>query len=152
MVEVELGLVGEEHQGVLEWHSMPQYGNLVMAGCNVNWVGINESGDCGAPEVEVVPGFRHDAVLIGQDTRSKHKYVRWEMEVAREKGCRIIGINLDGSRRVVDATCPPIIRNIGAIFVPFSPKIVAYALENYQMHENDDYHYKDKVYKQLGFK
>ena len=41
---------------------------------------------------------------------------------------------------------------IGAIFVPFSPKIVAYALENYQMHENDDYHYKDKVYKQLGFK
>lgn len=92
------------------------------------------------------------AVLIGQDTRSKHKYVRWEMEVAREKGCRIIGINLDGSRRVVDATCPPIIRNIGAIFVPFSPKIVAYALENYQMHENDDYHYKDKVYKQLGFK
>ena len=82
---------------------------------------------------------------------SKHKYVRWEMEVAREKGCRIIGINLDGSRRVVDATCPPIIRNIGAIFVPFSPKIVAYALENYQMHENDDYHYKDKVYKQLGF-
>lgn len=52
----------------------------------------------------------------------------------------------------MDATCPPIIRNIGAIFVPFSPKIVAYALENYQMHENDDYHYKDKVYKQLGFK
>lgn len=42
------------------------------------------------------------AVLIGEDTRFKHKYVRWEMEVAREKGCRIIGINLDGSRRVVD--------------------------------------------------
>lgn len=51
--------------------------------------------------------------LIGQDTRSKHKYVCWEMEVAREKGCRIIGVNLDGSRQVVDATCPPIIRNIG---------------------------------------
>ena len=44
------------------------------------------------------------AVLIGQDTRSKHKYVRWEMEVAIEKNCRIIGINLDGSRRVVDNT------------------------------------------------
>ena len=89
--------------------------------------------------------------LIGQDTRSKHKYVRWEMEVAREKGCRIIGVNLDGSRQVVDATCPPIIRNIGAIFVPFSPKIVAYALENFKMNDKDDWHYKDEVYRQLGY-
>jgi len=91
------------------------------------------------------------AVLIGKDTRSKHKYVRWEMEVAVEKKCRIIGVNIDGSRRVVDATCPPIIKNIGAIFVPFSPKIVAYAMENYEMHPNDDYHYKDEVYSQLGY-
>lgn len=91
------------------------------------------------------------AVLIGQDTRSKHKYVRWEMEVAIEKKCRIIGINLDGSRKVVDSTCPPIIRNIGAIFVPFSPKIVAYALEDYKMNPNDDYHYMDHVYTRLGY-
>ncbi|MBN5177420.1 TIR domain-containing protein [Stenotrophomonas maltophilia] len=91
------------------------------------------------------------AVLIGQDTRSKHKYVRWEMEVALEKKCRIIGINLDGSRRVVDATCPPIIRNIGAIFVPFSPKIVAHALQNWVMQPNDDWHYKDEIYRQLGY-
>ncbi|MFN7204360.1 MAG: TIR domain-containing protein [Burkholderiales bacterium] len=91
------------------------------------------------------------AVLIGQDTRSKHKYVRWEIEVAIEKKCRIIGMNLDGSRRVVDATCPPIIKNIGAIFVPFSPKIIAYGLENYKMHPNSDYHYKDEVYSQLGY-
>ena len=91
------------------------------------------------------------AVLIGQDTRSKHKYVRWEIEVAIEKECRIIGINLDGSRRVVDATCPPIIKNIGAIFVPFSPKIIAYALENYKMYPNSDYQYKDEVYSQLGY-
>lgn len=91
------------------------------------------------------------AVLIGQDTKSKHQYVRWEMEVAIEKKCRIIGINIDKSRRVVVATCPPIIKNIGAIFVPFSPKIVAYALENYKMHTNDDYHYKDEIYTQLGY-
>lgn len=91
------------------------------------------------------------AVLIGQDTRTRHKYVRWEMEVALEKNCRIIGINLDNSRRVIDATCPPIIRNIGAIFVPFSAKIIAHALNNYVMKPNDDYHYKDEVYKQLGY-
>ena len=91
------------------------------------------------------------AVLIGLDTRSKHKYVRWEMEVAIEKQCRIIGINLDKSRRVVDATCPPIIRNIGAIFVPFSPKIVAYALQHYKMNHSNDYFYKDELYIQLGY-
>jgi MTH538 TIR-like domain (DUF1863) len=91
------------------------------------------------------------AVLIGQDTRSRHKYVRWEMEIAIEKKCRIIGINLDGSKRMLDSTCPPIIRNIGAIFVPFSPKIVAYTLENYKMNPNYNYHYEDEVYTQLGY-
>lgn len=92
------------------------------------------------------------AVLIGQDTRSKHKYVRWEMEIALEKKCRIIGINLDGSRRVNAATCPAIIRNIGAVFIPFSPEIVAFALENYEMHPDKDYHYKDETYTKLGYK
>lgn len=89
--------------------------------------------------------------LIGQDTRFKHKYVRWEIEVALEKNCRIICVNLDQARRAVEATCPPILRNIGAIFVPFSPKIVAYALENYKMNPNDDYNYIDQVYSDLGY-
>ena len=90
------------------------------------------------------------AVLIGQDTRSKHKYVRWEMEVAIEKKCRIIGINLDKARHMVVATCPPIINNVGAIFVPFSPKIVAYALENHEMRKSGNLQYDDDVYAQLG--
>lgn len=90
--------------------------------------------------------------LIGKDTRSKHKYVRWELEVALEKGCRIIGVNLDGSRQIVDAICPPIIKDIGAIFVPFSPKIVAHALENYEVNDKGNWHYKDDIYRQLGYK
>ena len=89
--------------------------------------------------------------LIGSDTRSKHKYVRWEMEVALEKKCRIIGVNIDKSRRMVSSTCPPIIQEIGAIFVPFSPKIVAYALENYRMKDNGNWYYKDEIYTQLGY-
>lgn len=91
------------------------------------------------------------ALLIGNDTKSKHKYVRWEAEVAIEKNCTIFGVNLDGSRRIDKDKCPPIIRDIGAIFVPFSPKIIAYALNNYSMpNDNDNYHYKDNVYKELG--
>ncbi len=92
------------------------------------------------------------AVLIGKDTRIKHKYVRWEIEVAIEKGCRIIGINIDGARAIMDSTCPPIIRNIGAVFVPFSPKIVAHALANWQRATKDDWHYNSSVYQSLGYK
>lgn len=33
-------------------------------------------------------------------------------------------------------TCPKIIQDVGAIFVPFSPQIIAYALDNYQMHDS----------------
>lgn len=91
-------------------------------------------------------------LLIGQDTKSKHKYVRWEAEVAIEKGCTIIGVNLDGSRYMVTNTCPPIIRDIGAIFVPFSPQIVAFAIENHKMQDdNKNYYYEEKVYKNLGY-
>lgn len=90
-------------------------------------------------------------LLIGDDTRYKYKYVRWESEVAIEKGCTIIGVNLDGSRKIVEETCPPIIKDIGAIFVLFSPYIIQYALENYTMHEEGNYYYKDEVYKKLGY-
>ncbi len=90
-------------------------------------------------------------MLIGQDTRSKHKYVRWEAEVAIEQSCTIIGVNLDGKRQMVEATCPPIIRDIGAIFVPFSPDIIKYAIENYKMKDSSNYHYPPEVYKKLGY-
>ncbi len=78
--------------------------------------------------------------------------VRWEAEVAIEKGCVIIGVNLDGSRSMQRDTCPPIIREMGAIFVPYFPVIIACAIENYQMpNDSDYYHYKDYVYKSLGY-
>jgi hypothetical protein len=38
------------------------------------------------------------ALLIGNDTRFKEQYVLWEAEVAIEKGCRLIGVNLDDWR------------------------------------------------------
>jgi hypothetical protein len=89
-------------------------------------------------------------MLIGQDTRYKYKYVKWEAEVAIEKGCTVLGVNLDKSRQCVEATCPPVINDIGAIFVSFSPKIIAHALENYVMNTRQNYFYKDEFYKQLG--
>jgi hypothetical protein len=89
--------------------------------------------------------------LIGADTRWKYKYVRWEAEVAIEKGCTIIGANLDGARRVQEATCPPIIRDVGAVFVPFSPRIIQYALEHWTMMDGGAWHYNEHVYTELGY-
>jgi hypothetical protein len=89
-------------------------------------------------------------MLIGEDTRYKHKFVKWEAEVAREKECTIIGVNLNGLRSFDSTRTPTVIKDIGAIFVPFTPKIIKYALEHYQMKASDDYHYKDSVYKSLG--
>jgi len=87
--------------------------------------------------------------LIGENTRFKRKFVKWEAEVAIEQGCTIIGVNLSLSRQQ-DDLCPSWIDDIGAIFVPFSPKIIQYALENYQMKTRENYHYLEKVYESLG--
>lgn len=89
-------------------------------------------------------------LLIGKDTKSKHKYVRWEIEVALEKGCRIICVNLDCARKLNTATCPNIVSNIGAIFVSYNQKIIKYALDNYEMKSSGNYYYSDSVYEGLG--
>ncbi len=91
-------------------------------------------------------------MLIGNDTRSKHKYVRWEAEVALEKGCTVIGANLNGVRYMNPKLCPPIVNDIGAIFVGFSPEIIAHAISNFQKPPAGNYKYTHSVYKKLGYR
>lgn len=90
-------------------------------------------------------------LLIGLDTRFKRKYVRWEAEVAIEKKCRIIGVNLHGWRRINAETCPAVIRDIGAMFVPFSPQIVAHALDEAKRHDDKNWRFNDATYTKLGY-
>ncbi|GMA60298.1 TIR domain-containing protein [Alicyclobacillus fastidiosus] len=91
--------------------------------------------------------------LIGEDTRYKYKYVRWEAEVAREKGCRIIGVNLNGTRNYDPERCPKIIRDIGAVFVSYSPAIISYALNNFKhSHDTGNRIYPPEVYRNLGYR
>jgi len=78
-------------------------------------------------------------ILIGNDTRSKHKYVRWETEVAVEKECTIIAVNLNGSRYMNPKLCPPVVNDIGAIFVAFSPEIISHAISNYKNPPAENY-------------
>jgi MTH538 TIR-like domain (DUF1863) len=90
-------------------------------------------------------------MLIGQDTRHETTYVKWEAEVAIEKECRIIGVNLDDWRTVNKHTCPRVIYDIGAMFVPFSPQIVAFALKSLQREKSGNWRYKDSIYTELGY-
>jgi hypothetical protein len=90
-------------------------------------------------------------MLIGKDTHSKHKYVRWEAEVAIEKHCTIIDVNLDHWRYINSNTCPSVIRDIGALFVPFSPHIIAHALKNFRRQTEGNRYYPDEVYRNLGY-
>ena len=94
-------------------------------------------------------------LLVGQDTRYK-AYANWEAEVAIEKECRLIGVNLDGWRFQNPDKCPDAFMRAGAIFVPYSPKIIAYALEpaNWQRRKpphDDHYFFRDSVYQRLGY-
>lgn len=88
--------------------------------------------------------------LIGSDTKSKHKYVRWEAEVAIEKNCRLIGVNLNKLMQIDYNLTPPILKDKGAMFVPFNAKIIKYALENFNKEADQNWHYKKSVYDNLG--
>lgn len=90
-------------------------------------------------------------MLIGEDTRYKHKYVTWEAEVAREQGCTIIGVNLNMSRRFDSIRTPEVIKDIGAVFVAFSPQIVAHALQHPENHASNNWVYDEAKYRQLGY-
>ena len=93
-------------------------------------------------------------MLIGSDTRHKHKYVLWEAEVAIEKGCRLIGVNLDKWRYVNTTTCPSVLRGVDAMFVPFSSRILAHTIDGYRPPDppqRSDRHWEDQVYRDHGY-
>ena len=89
-------------------------------------------------------------LLIGTDTWQKTVFVKAEVEVAIEKECRLIGVNLNNCR-FKDVRCPEFFADKGAIFVPFSPRIVARAL-TWERKVEGNWYFKDHVYTSLGYK
>jgi len=96
-------------------------------------------------------------VLIGENTKYLHRFVRWEMEVALKLQLPIIGVNLNGSRKK-DERCPPIIRDELAIYTSFNQKIIEHAMGNWPSQfvrlqgegASGSYHYSDSVYSGFG--
>ena len=89
-------------------------------------------------------------LLIGNDTYKKTVFVKAEVETAVEKGCRMIGVNLNNCR-FKDALCPAFFADVGALFVPFSPRILAEALAWNSPGTHLWYYFIDQVYTQLGY-
>lgn len=93
-------------------------------------------------------------LLIGSDTYTKTDFVKAEVEVAIEKCCRLIGVNLNDCR-FKDSRCPSFFADKGALFVPFSSRILARALEwnkgTPASGTTDDWFFVDAVYTNLGY-
>jgi hypothetical protein len=88
-------------------------------------------------------------LLIGTDTYTKTQFVQPEVEAAIEKECLLIGVNLNNSR-FKDFWCPSFFDNKGAMFVPYSSRILARALKT-PRETSDNWFFKDRVYTELGY-
>ncbi|MBE9138508.1 TIR domain-containing protein [Nodosilinea sp. LEGE 07088] len=97
-------------------------------------------------------------VLIGGQTRYLYKFVRWEMEQAISLNLPIIGVNLNGLRKQDPERCPPVIRNVLAVYISFNSRILEYALENWiNLHyqyqkqgKGGPFYYEPETYQRLG--
>lgn len=95
-------------------------------------------------------------LIIGDSTKNLYRFVRWEIEVAQRLELPIVAVNLNGKRRIDDDLCPPILKRKDAIHVPFKMKIIKHSMDNFcenyhkYKNSNDDWHYNDSVYRDLG--
>ncbi len=96
-------------------------------------------------------------VLIGDETKTHHRFVRWEIDTALGLDLPIIAVNLNNMREMDSDLCPPILRTEYDVHVSFKLKIIKYALDNFpsEYHRRDPSEkgpriYSDSVYRELG--
>lgn len=109
---------------------------------------------------ERLKNSREMIVLIGQNTRYLHKFVRWEMEQALRLEMPIIGVNLDSRRSQDPDLCPAVIKDQLVVYTSFNAAIIQHALENWPnshaqlkaQGKTGPYYYTDMIYTSLGLK
>jgi hypothetical protein len=87
--------------------------------------------------------------LIGDGVNETSQSVQWLTEVAIERKCTIVAINLNGATCLQKERTPKALIGVGAIFVPFSATALRVALEKYQRHEKGNWHYKEELYTRM---
>jgi len=96
-------------------------------------------------------------VLIGENTKSLYRFVRWELDLAVELNLPIIGVNLNDNRSFDTDRCPPILRDEYVVYIPFKMKIIQYALDHFPGEYNSraldakgPRNYPESVYTKIG--
>lgn len=96
-------------------------------------------------------------VLIGDETKTHHRFVRWEIDTALGLELPIIAVNLNNLREMDPDLCPPILRNEYVVHISFKMRIIKYALNNFpgQYHRRDPsakgpLAYPDSLYRSLA--
>lgn len=129
-----------------EWMEGRDLGLCVEAGlCASADAAENEAGFRQQCRERMRPGDAF-VVLIGERTR-RNPRLDSEARAALEMGCTLIGVNLDGGSRMDPSTCPEVLRNAGLLFVPFIPRVVAFAVQDYVMADSGDWHYGEEGFR-----
>jgi len=96
-------------------------------------------------------------VVIGESTKNLYRFVRWELDLAINRGLPIIAVNLNNIRTCDSDRCPAILRDEYSVHVAFKMKIIQYALDNFPNEHakrapaaSGSRHYSDSVYSSLG--
>ena len=95
--------------------------------------------------------------MVGETTKSQHKFVRWEIDEAMKHDIPIVVVNINKKRCVDQNLCPPIIRDRLSLHIGFYQNIIYSAIkswgDSHQKYKKDSkdepYHYPDKVYDEL---
>ena len=70
-------------------------------------------------------------VLIGEETKTHHRFVRWEIDTALGLEPPIIAVNLNNMRKMDSDLCPPILRDRYVVHISYQTKIIKFALDNF---------------------
>jgi hypothetical protein len=70
-------------------------------------------------------------VLVGENTKNLHKFVRWEQEVALSMGIPIVAVYLNKSESRDNSVCPPIIRDELVLHIPYKLATCRWAIDNW---------------------
>lgn len=68
-------------------------------------------------------------VIVGENTKNLHKFVRWEQEVALSMSIPIVAVYLNKSTKRDDNLCPPIIRDELVLHIPYKLATVRWAID-----------------------
>ena len=87
-------------------------------------------------------------VIAGKNTKSNTTFVKWEIEIALALKLPIIVAYMNKSEKLDESVCPTALVDENCVHVPFSPKKIKHALDNFPNHyaankdkEKTNYHY-----------